>query len=198
MLRDERPAAGCAASVAAALGVKALAFLVLSPFDSAQAEQPAQTVYVSDDWALPPSGLSEGDQFRLPFVTRGARDVTAAVSVADTDSSLLALTAICHWPLQHLLAGRRQQEIADDVIQVDATVRGIGSQFRAVVSTSVRSARDHTGSNHTNSDLGIPIYWRDGSDGTHNIGDNYQDFTMAVGTHWKGISRWAGIARHRS
>ena len=45
-----------------------------------------------------------------------------------------------------------------------------------MVSASVRFDRDNTGTAHTNSALYVPIYWLGGSDDTHKVADNSQDF----------------------
>ena len=105
-------------------------------------------VGVSPAWGLVPSGLAAGDSFRLLFVsstTGNAR--TAAIGPYDTRVRTAAASG-------------------HTAIQAHST------HFRALVSVEVVDARDHTGTTHTTSDPGVPIYWLDGD----KVADDYSDF----------------------
>ena len=120
----------------------------LTASDTAQAQQTGPTPQeVPLTWALIPDGLSPGDQFRLLFVTSGTtRPTSGDVNVYNTF-------------VQNAANGN----------SVDATIRGMSGEFRAVVSTSAVHARDNTAT-HPNAE--IPIYWLDGA----KVADNYTDF----------------------
>ena len=128
------------------LGVLAL-FALTASDNTAQAQTtgPAEQV-VPQDWALIPDGLGPGDQFRLLFVTSGTRNAQSSdIAVYNTF-------------VQNAANGP----------SVDAVIRGMSGEFRAVVSTSGH-ARDNTAT-HPNAD--ILIYWLDGD----KVADNYADF----------------------
>ena len=109
---------------------------------SAQTEVPS-------NWPLVPSGLSTGDQFRLLLVveeTKDARDT----GIGSYDSFVQArISANGH-----------------------GSIRAYSSGFRVLGSTSTTAARDHTGTTHTATDTGVPIYWLNGS----KLADDYDDF----------------------
>ena len=127
--------------------------------DNTQGDPPpiprAQVVFQTDQdsvvpghWALKPSGLSSGDQFRLLFVTHTGRAPTSA----DIDDY-------------------------NDYVQSQANaghtaIRPYSSGFRVVGSTADDDARDNTSTRYTSSDKGVPIYWLNGN----KVADDYEDF----------------------
>ena len=106
----------------------------------------AQTV-VPGDWALKPTGLTLGQQFRLLFVTSSG--LPGTYTTINTYNTLVQNAA---------LAGH-------------AAISPYGSQFRAVASTSTVDARDNTSTTGT----GVPIYWLNGSKVADNYGDFYDN-----------------------
>ena len=125
---------------AACLVVAAAAFLALPGGASAQ-ENP-----VRPSWSLTPSGLSEGDRFRLIFVTSTGRTGNATSSdIGVYNTFVQDLAAAGHGAIQ-----------------------AYSSQFRVVGSTAAVDARDNTNTTGT----GVPIYWLNGG----KVADNYADF----------------------
>ena len=123
------------------------------------------------DWALKPSGLNDGDKFRLLFVTSTLRDATAtAISTYNT----FVQTA----------AKGGHSAITDSC----------GNLFKVVGSTATVNARDNTGT----TGAGMPIYWLNGAkladDYTDFYDGNWDDYTPklesggAIGT----LSVWTG------
>ena len=90
---------------------------------------------VPADWALRPSGVDAGDQFRLLFVTNDKRDATST-DIADYNSFVQSAAAAGH-----------------------AAIRGYSAGFRALASTESVDARDNTATTGT----GVPIYWLNSS-----------------------------------
>ena len=90
---------------------------------------------VPADWALRPSGVDAGDQFRLLFVTSTMRDATSS-DIADYNSFVQNAAAAGH-----------------------AAIRGYSAGFRALASTESVDARDNTATTGT----GAPIYWLNSS-----------------------------------
>ena len=124
---------------AACLVVAAAALLALPGGASAQ-ENP-----VHPSWSLTPSGLSDGDQFRLIFVTSGTRDATSSnIGVYNT------------FVQNRAAAGHME-------------IRAYSSQFRVVGSTAAVDARDNTKTTGT----GVPIYWLNGGKVANNYADFY-------------------------
>jgi len=103
-------------------------------------------VSVSPDWALTPSGLSDGDKFRLLFVTSTGRDASAT-DIATYNTFVQTRAKAGH------------SAITDD----------IGDQFTVVGSTSAVDARGNTGTTGT----GVPIYWLNGDQVADNYADFY-------------------------
>ncbi|MYB44430.1 MAG: fibronectin type III domain-containing protein, partial [Acidimicrobiia bacterium] len=134
---------------------RSLLFLLLvallgltAPDSTALAQTPGPAPqYVPVGWSLIPDGLEEGDQFRLLFVTSGTRNAQSS-DIADYNTFV---------------------QSAANSNNVDATIRGMSGEFRAVISTSAVHARDNTAT-HPNAD--IPIYWLDGD----KVADDYADF----------------------
>ena len=124
---------------AACLVVAAAALLVLPAGVSAQ-ENP-----VHPSWSLTPSGLSEGDRFRLIFVTSTKRNATSSnIGVYNT------------FVQNRAAAGH-------------TAIRSYSSQFRVVGSTAAVDARDNTNTTGT----GVPIYWLNGGKVANNYADFY-------------------------
>ena len=106
-----------------------------------------QTVPVG--WSLIPDGLGDGDSFRLLFVTSGTSDATSGgIAVYNTF-------------VQNAANGAG----------VDATIRAMSGEFRAVVSTEDVDARDNTVTTGT----GVPIHWLDGDQAADDYADFYDD-----------------------
>ena len=110
-------------------------------------EEP-QAVAVPVGWPLAPSGLVLGDSFRLLFVSSTTRNGrTRAIGPYDTHVRTAAG------------AGH-------------ANVQSYRAHFRALGSTAVVDARDHTGTGYTALATGVPIYWLAGDQ----VADDYSDF----------------------
>ena len=103
-------------------------------------------VSVSPDWALTPSGLSDGDKFRLLFVTSTGRNASAT-DIATYNTFVQTRAKAGH------------SAIADD----------IGDQFTVMGSTSAFDARDNTSTTGT----GVPIYWLNGDQVADDYADFY-------------------------
>ena len=124
---------------AACLVVAAAALLALPGGASAQDNS------VRPSWALTPSGLSDGDQFRLIFVTEDTRNATSS-DIADYNTFVQEQAAAGHMDIQ-----------------------AYSSQFRVVGSTAAVDARDNTNTTGT----GVPIYWLNGAKVANNYADFY-------------------------
>ena len=123
---------------AASLMLVAAALLVVPTGASAQTEVPRS-------WPLIPSGLSDGDSFRLIFVTSTSRNATAFnIGVYNT------------FVQEQAAAGH-------------SAIKAYSSQFRVVGSTRAVDARDNTGTTGT----GVPIYWLNGSKVADHYADFY-------------------------
>ena len=103
---------------------------------------------VPSSWSLVPSGLDVGDSFRLLLVTSTTRN-GREMEIAEYDSHVQAAVVAGH---------------------VD--IRDFSAHFKALGSTQTVSALDHTGTTHTTSDPGLPIYWLDGN----KVADDYSNF----------------------
>ena len=109
---------------------------------------PATEVPVN--WSLVPSGLQEGDQFRLLFLSSTSRNA-APTSIATYNT----------WIQNRVAAGHTD-------------IQGYSSTFNVVGSTAAVDARDNTGTTYTSglSYKGVPIYWLNGN----KVVDDYEDF----------------------
>ena len=130
------------------LGVLLVTFGLTASDNTAQATGPTPQ-NVATDWSLIPDGLGEGDQFRLLFVTSGSRN--AASGNIDHYNTFVQNSA--------------------NGTGVDATIRGMSAEFRAVASTASVHARDNTATTGT----GVPIYWLDGDMAADDYADFYDD-----------------------
>ena len=108
------------------------------------------TTDVPVNWSLVPSGLQEGDQFRLLFISSSSRN--ASPTSIDTYNA---------W-IQNLAAAGHTD------------IQGYSSTFNVVGSTADVDARDNTGTTYTSgsSYKGVPIYWLNGN----KVADDYEDF----------------------
>ena len=106
------------------------------------------TVIVPVDWDLIPSGLDEGDSFRLLFLSSTKRDATTT-DIADYNTFIQTRAAAGHTAIQ-----------------------AYANEFLVVGSTQDTDARDNTDTTYTAVDKGAPIYWLNGN----KVADNYEDF----------------------
>ena len=107
----------------------------------------AQTM-VADDWALKPSALGAGDQFRLIFLSSTTHNAVPT-AIGDYNTFVQNLAAAGHSDIQSHSDG-----------------------FRVVGCTPDDDARDNTLTTYTSSDMGVPIYWLNGNKAV----DHYEDF----------------------
>ncbi len=132
------------------------AFTVLMALPlQAQTPTPAAAT-VPDDWSLKPSGLTDGDQFRLLFVSTTTRD-GSSTDIADYNTHVQTAAAAGH-----------------------ADIQAYSSGFRALACTATTDARDNTGTTGT----GVPIYWVNSSkvsDDYDDLYDGYWDSNLPYG-----------------
>ena len=125
---------------AAACLVVAVAALLALPGGASAQENP-----VRPSWSLTPSGLSDGDEFRLIFLTSTSREATSSdIGVYNT------------FVQNRAAAGHMQ-------------IQSYSLQFRVVGSTAAVDARDNTSTTGT----GVPIYWLNGAKVANNYADFY-------------------------
>ena len=103
-------------------------------------------ISVPQGWALTPTGLGQGDKFRLLFITHTGH------SSANTD-------------IENYNAYVQSQANAGNA---HADIKAYSSWFRVLGSTESIDARDNTMTTGT----GVPIYWMNGD----KVADNYADF----------------------
>ena len=141
----KRPAA---LSVVELITANAGSLAVYALSDVFEVAVPATEVPVN--WSLVPSGLQEGDQFRLLFLSSSTRN--ASPTDIDTYNT---------W-IQDLAAAGHTD------------IQSYSSTFRVVGSTDDVDARDNTGTTYTSgsSYKGVPIYWLNGN----KVVDDYEDF----------------------
>ena len=119
------------------------ATVTATPMAGLSAADPTQ---VLPDWALTPTGLEVGDQFRLLFVSSGTRNAESAdIGVYNTF-------------------------VRNQANGGHADIRPLAGQFKALISTGAVDARDNTGT-HPNAD--IPIYWLSGDKAADDYADLY-------------------------
>ena len=128
-----------------ALAVIAAAALSERP---AQAQTPQN---VAPGWQYIPTGVSEGQSFRLLFVT-SSQTTTSSASISTYNSYVQARAA------------------------ANTHLAGFSGQFRAFISTATVDARDNTGTAPAGTSYtaneGVPIYWLGGA----KVADDYADF----------------------
>ena len=105
---------------------------------------------VPADWELIPegAGLKPGDRFRLMFITSGSRGANSD-QIGDYNDFVQAAAADGHTAIQDY-----------------------SGDFRVLASTVAVDARDNTGTNWSDSDPGLPVYWLKGT----RVADDYRDF----------------------
>ena len=103
---------------------------------------------VPNDWALKPSGLGGGDQFRLIFYS------SLGDTASDTDIEVY------------------NDFVRDNAASGHAAIQAYGAAFNVVGCTASIDARDNTHTTYTNADKGVPIYWLNGN----KVADDYEDF----------------------
>ena len=91
---------------------------------------------VPSDWALTPSGLNDGDRFRLLFITSTIRDATAT-DIATYNTFVQTVAKAGH----------------------SAITDSCGNLFKVLGSTATVDARDNAGT----TGAGFPIYWLGGA-----------------------------------
>ena len=102
---------------------------------------------VPSSWSLKPAGLSTGE-FRLIFLSSTKHNAESS-NIGTYNTFVQNRAAAGH-----------------------ADIRDYSSAFKVVGCTADVDARDNTGTTHTSTDRGVPIYWLDGN----KVADNYQDF----------------------
>ena len=109
---------------------------------------------VPPEWALIPSGKGRGDSFRLLFVTSTGRNATSS-NIGDYN-----------------------RFVQDRVAAGHTAIRSFSGHFRALASTRAAAstvsvnAIDNTGTTHSGSNKGPPIYWLNGG----KVANDYADF----------------------
>ena len=126
------------------------------------------TTEVTADWSLVPSGLQEGDQFRLLFISSTGRNASPS-EIATYNTWIQARAASGHTDIQDY-----------------------SSSFRAVGSTEDMDARDNTGTTYTSSDKGVAIYWLGGN----KVADDYADFYDEDWDEEAAMRNESGTAEH--
>ena len=106
---------------------------------------PAPTTPVPTTWSLVPSGLVDGDSFRLLFIGTNGRDASSS-DIAVYNTFIQNLAAAGH-----------------------ADIQAHSATFRVVGSTEDVDARDNTGTTGT----GVPIYWLNGAKVADDYADFY-------------------------
>ena len=102
---------------------------------------------VPSSWSLKPAGLSAGE-FRLIFLSSTKHNAESS-NIGTYNTFVQNRAAAGH-----------------------ADIRDYSSAFKVVGCTADVDARDNTGTTHTSTDRGVPIYWLEGN----KVADNYQDF----------------------
>ena len=132
-----------------------LALVLGLPFAGPAAAQ--EVVEVPRAWALKPSGLSSTqNEFRLLFVT-STRVSALSANISDYNAAVQGRARAGH-----------------------SFIRPFSSKFRMVGSTNTVDALDNTGTTHTSSNRGVPIYWLRGA----KVADDYADFYDGSWDHW--------------
>ena len=123
---------------------------------------------VADDWPLLPAGVdwTHGDRLRLMFITSGSRNANSD-NIEEYNQFVQEAAANGHTGIQEY-----------------------GSGFRVLASTVAVDAIDNTGTNWTESNPGLPVYWLKGT----RVADDYRDlydgewddprFVKSKSGHW--------------
>ena len=104
-------------------------------------------ITVPVDWSLLPADVTNGDRFRVLFITAVA--YPTPTNIANYNSHIRDQAAAGH-----------------------ADIRDYSFWFRMLGSTRSTDARDNTGTTYTADDKGVPIYWLGGV----RVVDDYEDF----------------------
>ncbi len=105
-----------------------------------------------------PRGLEHGDEFRLMFISSGKRDANEKAHNISPYNEFIQNSI------------RSSKLGGTSIFASSGYLRNCADDFRAVVSTAAKNARQNTQTR--NSDTGKPIYWVDGK----KIADDYDDF----------------------
>ena len=103
---------------------------------------------VANDWALKPSGLGGGDQFRLIFYS------SLGDHASDSDIEVY------------------NDFLRDNAASGHAAIQAYGAAFNVVGCTASSDARDNTHTTYTSTNKGVLIYWLNGN----KVADDYEDF----------------------
>ena len=103
---------------------------------------------VPADWSLKPTGLTNGDKFRLLFLS-STKSAGSSTDIATYNTFVQTRAAAGH-----------------------ADIRTYSAGFRVVGCTAAVDARDNTATTYTTTDKGVPIYWLNGA----KAADQYEDF----------------------
>ena len=124
------------------------------------------TTEVPSNWALIPSGLGDGDEFRLMFMTKnGLKADSTDIAVYDAEV----------------------REGIDRSGHADIRDARYRDTFKVLGSTASANARDHTG---TTGSGGVPIYWLNGT----KVADDYGDFYDGTWDDKGGATLQEGVA----
>ena len=108
---------------------------------------PDDAITVPVDWSLLPADVTNGDRFRVLFITGVAYPHIADIAVYNT-------------------------LVQNQAAAGHADIRPYSFWFRLLGSTTATDARDNTGTTYTADDKGVPIYWLGGT----KVVDDYEDF----------------------
>ena len=110
--------------------------------------EPTPVTTVPASWSLIPSGLGDGDQFRLIFLS-STTTVATATNIADYNTFIQNLATAGHTDIQ-----------------------GYSDGFTVVGCTEDDDARNNTETSFNSTNRGVPIYWLNGTQ----VADDYEDF----------------------
>ena len=105
-------------------------------------------ISVPSEWSLKPTGLTNGDKFRLLFLS-STKSAGSSTDIATYNTFVQGLAAAGHTDIRAYSAG-----------------------FRVVGCTAAVDARDNTATTYTATDKGVPVYWLNGA----KAADEYEDF----------------------
>ena len=157
-------------------------------------------IEVAVDWALTPSGLSTGDEFRLIFITSETRDATS------TDIDVYNA-----WAQGVITKGGHASLLPYGGM---ASVVGSTMSAAARINTGMWSSGAHADGSTSASDTGVQVYWL-AAPPANQVADNYFDFydgswdggnnqsardtvesgasRTASGSYWTGTSNNGGV-----
>ena len=147
-LRARRRAATARARRLVAVLALVAAWFAFGPGQEARAQ-----VFVPNNWTLLPNGVSDGDSFRLVFVT-STKKRRPRSDIQNSDAFV--------------------QNRAGVGIQA---IQDYASEFLVVGCTSSTWVKSHTGTSFDSRSAGLPVYWLNGD----KIADTYQEFYAHTG-----------------